>query len=123
MTIGYPHELEHVLDRIDTAAGFARRIDCGQGWFEIIKVLDQALAGIDPDYTVQQVKEKFGLLDYYCSLMGNPRAKVFIDAARTVSGKTCERCGKPGKRRVLGTKINWLQSTLCKSCYKNPKTF
>lgn len=122
MTIGYPHELEQVLNRIDTVAGFARRIDCGPGWFEIIKVLDKALAGIDPDYKVQQVKEESGLLDYHCSLATNPRAKTLIDAARTVSGKTCERCGKPGKRRLLGTKINWLQSTLCKSCYKNLKT-
>lgn len=38
---------------------------CPVEWEELVVQLDEDIATIDPDYTVQQVKEKFGGLRYY----------------------------------------------------------
>lgn len=40
-------------------------IHCPRGWWKLVVDLDARLAELDPDYTVCQVKEKFGALRYY----------------------------------------------------------
>ena len=37
-------------------------IECESGWFPIIKELDEKLSIVDPDYSVQQIKEKSAAL-------------------------------------------------------------
>ena len=37
----------------------------GKGWMPIIEQLDKDISAIDPDYSITQVKEKFGTLRYY----------------------------------------------------------
>jgi len=39
----------------------------GKGWMPIIEQLDKDITALDPDYGVQQIKEKFGTLRYYAS--------------------------------------------------------
>ncbi len=64
-------------------------------------------------FAVDQVKEKFGTLRYYCP--GTDRIHNFIRLAETLSGMTCEICGKPGR---LGSVSGWY-STRCKGCERN----
>ena len=54
-----------------------------------------------------QVKEKFGTLRFYVN-GGTPEQHNYIDFAEEMSGRVCEHCGAPGKRRGGG----WVR-TLC----------
>lgn len=54
-----------------------------------------------------QVKEKFGTLRFYVD-KGDDRCYNLISFAESMSGRTCETCGKPGTWYPLG----WNQ-TLC----------
>jgi hypothetical protein len=77
-----------------------RRIWCDPGWYPILVGLDQALAAIDPDYLVYQVKEKFGGLRYYYASGAGGAAKTEMDRlvtdAERAARHTCELTGRPG---------------------------
>lgn len=93
----------HILDRFDE--GWIKSIDCGDGWEQIILDLDADLTEMDPNYRIQQIKEKFGGLRYYiehdhgdhdwktCPL------EARIRAAEIAAINTCEVCGKHGMNR------------------------
>jgi hypothetical protein len=66
----------------------------------------------DTGHRVDQVKEKFGTLRYYCA--GNDRIFAFIRMAEQLSAITCEFCGKPGELRE---DEGWM-TTLCDDCNK-----
>ena len=59
----HEEDLRKILSRIPDMWG--RWISCDKGWYPLIIELDQKLAEIAPDYTLHQVKEKFGTLRYY----------------------------------------------------------
>ena len=86
------------------------------GWTELVLQLDSDLSVILPDYTIAQVKEKFAGLRYYIDSYGvantDPRvelSKELISEAETVSMRTCQVCGSPGRYRE---EVVW-QATLC----------
>ncbi|MGA8223776.1 MAG: hypothetical protein WB780_19160 [Candidatus Acidiferrales bacterium] len=58
---------------------------------------------------VEQVKEKFGTLRFYCG--GTEAIDKYIHLAERLSAITCESCGKTGKANDSG----WIR-TLCDSC-------
>ena len=58
-------DMQHILDRFPQGAW--KGLDIPDEWFPIIHQLDADLAGIDPNYMLHQVKEKFGDLRYYVS--------------------------------------------------------
>jgi hypothetical protein len=62
-------------------------------------------------FAVQQVKEKFGTLRYYCS--GNDAINNFVNLAGRLSSVTCEVCGRAGELR---NKHGWY-STQCDRCF------
>lgn len=83
----------------------------GEGWHQIIRDLEAQLNELDPNYTLQQVKEKFGGLRYYAQITdpaGFTRFHTLIDAAEAKSFQTCEVCGEPG----LAIAGGWIK-TLC----------
>ena len=86
----------------------------GEGWHPIIRTLEEILNVLDPDYELQQVKEKFGGLRYYAQLSSPALVGLFeqfhaaIDDAEQESLRTCEMCGNPGSQRGGG----WIK-TLC----------
>jgi hypothetical protein len=91
-------------------------LECDAGWYPIIAQLDKDIRKLAPDYTILQIKEKFGGLRYYIgALQENVFDQVYeiIEGAEKLAAKTCECCGEPG---ALCRRAGWLK-TLCKSCF------
>lgn len=91
------------------------------GWAKVVLETDAALARLDPNYLIYQVKEKYGGLRYYTSfgeIEDHPEARTIIrDAERRVE-HICEVCGVERDDVVTaetspGSK--WL-ATLCRRC-------
>ena len=61
-----------------------------------------------PQVTLDQVKEKFGTLRFYYS-GGDDYIRGLVSMAESMSGVTCETCGKPG----TSTGGGWIK-TACK---------
>lgn len=95
--------------------------ECGDGWEPLIRNLCSCIQSyIDSNkhleisqLEVTQVKEKFGTLRFYYE-GGDRLIGGMVWLAEYVSGKTCEECGKYGKR---GIRYNWY-STKCDGCAK-----
>ena len=68
--------------------------DVGLGWLPLIEVLDRQLRRLDPDYRIEQVKEKFGGLRYYIvtneGYINADRMYAVIDAIESLSFRICE---------------------------------
>jgi hypothetical protein len=85
----------------------------GPGWHPILDQLHTDIVALDPEYSVAQVKEKFGGLRAYL-VYRNPEITALVTAAETLSAVTCENCGIPG--RIRNRKDSrWLQC-LCDLC-------
>lgn len=93
------------------------------GWTMLIDTLCTRLNTIleevpGASLTVDQVKEKFGGLRFYCTPHGldAPRAKTIdetIMLAEDASEHICQRCGSPDARQ---NESEWIQ-TLCEACW------
>jgi hypothetical protein len=104
-------DLQHILDRIIPAYG--KYLDVLPGWYGIILELDKQIAEIDPDYSIAQIKEKFGGLRYNVESSNNFEAiQPLIREAEDQAAKTCERCGAPAELRK---RRSWLV-TECYDC-------
>jgi hypothetical protein len=79
----------------------------GPGWSDIILDLHNKLVAENPEYSIAQVKEKFGTLRYYVDGISND-GSILIAQAENESSVTCEECGRPGKLRDT----SWIR-TLC----------
>lgn len=81
--------------------------ECGVGWSGIIERTNSLLSIIDPDYRIDQIKEKFGGLRYYFtpsfSVLDEPQRYNAMQAVEVVAmveaSRTCEMCGDVGNRR------------------------
>ena len=93
----YPDFLKPVLARINPDYGVV--ISCESGWWTLISNCDKELSAIDPDYTIFQIKEKFGGLRYYYS-PSNPDNGTQMDEIvrkyEKICSMTCEVTGKHG---------------------------
>ena len=108
---------EQLQKRIDAGIGCGSSI--GKGWLSIVVELDAQLAEVDPDYKIDQIKEKFGGLRYYISSDAGDMVTLYnlVGEAEEKSYKTCELCGAPGERHSPN---NWIL-TLCEDCSKKEK--
>lgn len=85
-------------------AGYLNHISVDEGWYQIVVDCDAEITALDPDYRIQQIKEKFGGLRYYIMLSdqanGNPELRDKIDAViikyENLARQTCEATGRPG---------------------------
>lgn len=109
--------IETILRRIPE--GWGRWLSVDAGWYPLVTATDHRLAQVDPGYRVQQIKEKFGTLRYYCAPSSEHPSPELLDAldaitedAERVSASTCERCGEPG---ILRRTRYWAK-TLCTLC-------
>lgn len=101
---------------------WGRWISCNPGWYPMITELDAALASLDANYVIHQVKEKFGTLRYYAhteSTTVRAQFDALIRAAEEKSATICERCGQPGQ--LCSTPTRW-RKTLCPDCITTIET-
>ncbi|WP_062384526.1 hypothetical protein [Demequina iriomotensis] len=100
----YAEGLAAILRRIPRHWG--RSLRCDAGWYGIITRLDAELYALVGEYEINQVKEKFGGLRYYCEYPDGTsrhvaeRCDALIRAAEAQSFETCEKCGASGKLRT-----------------------
>lgn len=83
-------------------------MDCGKGWLPIVEPLIAMCEAKGAQ--VHQIKEKFGGLRFYVGGLDD-ELRDAINAAESLSFKTCERCGAAGSRRGG----SWVK-TLCDGC-------
>ncbi len=92
----------------------------GRGWEALVRELCQGIEDLLPEeheFSVQQVKEKFGGLRFYIFAHNLPVETMkgihkLIDAAETRSYKECEVCGAPAEIDRGATRYGWLKA-LC----------
>lgn len=86
----------------------------GPGWKQLILDCDKEMSEIDPDYTILQIKEKFGGLRYYVE--GHQDLFEIERKYEELSYSTCEKCGST-EHVLVGTNNNsyWVKS-LCNDC-------
>ena len=102
--------------------------DCSDHWFFIIDNLCESIqtyinnhnewklpaADPLPQVVATQVKEKFGMLEFYCN-MPDRHISGMIHLATNMSYHTCEFCGSI---KDVGHTKGWVY-TICKECYDN----
>jgi len=89
----------------------------GPGWKDLIKDLDTKLSELDPDYTIEQIKEKFGGLRYYFYSDSDNSEEMFrleIEYENR-SYDICENCGSG---EDVTTEGGWAK-TYCNKCRKS----
>jgi len=88
---------------------------CDDGWYKLIRDLleELELMGMDENFRVLQVKEKFGGLRFYTQGASQEAARRIEEVCQD-SFNVCERCGT---RENVTTEGSWVV-TLCKDCRK-----
>ena len=84
-------------------------LECGNGWFDILKdlcVKIEAEINKLPEveqqhYVVHQIKEKYGTLRFYMA-SSNDAMEDLISVAESRTEITCENCGAPGTLKTQG---------------------
>jgi len=79
--------------------GWERLLRCNDGWINIIAECHSELLAIDKNYSIYQIKEKFGTLRYYCEPSNSKHKEQFhaiVDKYERMSIKTCEISGASG---------------------------
>jgi len=94
----------------------------GRGWRSVVLEINEGISAIDPDYTILQVKEKFGGLRYYFELTEGLPQELWEKAERIVSDgekkcyELCESCGTSDNVSTKPpTNFGWIR-TLCHTC-------
>lgn len=101
---------EEINNRVENGMGCHSQI--GEGWFDIVRKLDAKIAKVYPDYVVDQVKEKFGVLCYYVGVIPKEYSKEINGLIRTAEKKSTTICDVCGNKGETGGK-HWL-ATRCK---------
>jgi hypothetical protein len=83
-----------IVDRLKRGAGCWS--DIPDGWVDLVVELDKKLNEIQPDYSLDQVKEKWGGLRYYLTSENDAMSKL-VEEYEKKSLETCEVCGKAGR--------------------------
>lgn len=95
-------------------------VECGEGWHELLKPVFDYIENYNKDKSdenkiiVEQVKEKFGTLRFYCSFYTDELEKL-IEEAENKSDVTCESCGST---KDVGKTGGWIR-TICKKCVED----
>lgn len=92
-------------------------IETGDGWFDLLWKLCLVIEKNMPrQFTVAQIKEKFGTLRFY-TYGGNDTVDELVALAEEDSSVICEDCGKPGRMRIVS---GWyrVQCTKCLKAWK-----
>lgn len=102
------NDIQHILARIHP--GYSKRMECGEGWYQLIFDCDAELAAIDPDYTIYQVKQKFGSLRFYFDSADESMKAQMSEVVRGYELKSLRTCEITGKSGVLMKKGLWFKT-------------
>lgn len=104
---------KHIQDRLNKGMGCWSHIE--KGWLPLLEELDRKISEINPDYVLDQIKEKFGVLTVYVShdFVNETQEQYFqieklIAETRQKSSEICDVCGNSGSLQ----KGSWWR-TLC----------
>ena len=92
-----------------------KSIDVDEGWYQLVVDCDEELTGVDPNYQIYQVKEKFGGLRYYTKPSNMDEKDTLkkigdiISKYEDIARRTCSATGGPG---VLMASIGGWRKTL-----------
>ena len=95
-------------------------IGCPTPWIPLVLELEAKISGLAPEYSILQVKEKFGGLRFY-SASGqedkevNEKIYALIGQAEAKSYKICQFCGKDALPEEENTFTSWYY-TCCPDC-------
>ncbi len=111
--------LAALVARMGALAGTVLSTDAG--WDELIAEADERLAELDPNYTVLQIKEKFGGLRFYFhSTISDPQVQeamsTIVRDAEDKAERTCEMSGRDDGTLGRWNGHSWLR-TLSVSLY------
>lgn len=103
---------DELMQKHSKILGTARYLGIREGWFPLIDHLCSFLQfntdyNREPQVEAVQVKEKFGGLRFYVK-DATPEQYAVIAYVESLSTKTCEECGAPGKQQGR----DWIR-TLC----------
>lgn len=98
-------DLSHLRSAFDdiTAHGYDKKnhIECQLGWLQLVVDCHNELKRLDPNYTVLQIKQKFGGLRYYFDTkLGGEVQELMSEVVRRYEAKaekTCELTGLDGE--------------------------
>jgi hypothetical protein len=94
--------------------------ECDDGWYNLIRQLCLDIQAANPpkEFTVLQVKQKFGELRFYVA-NSNKTIDELIDKAERLSVQTCEFCGSNQSVESRPNKGKYWIMTLCANCRKD----
>jgi len=106
----YSPYMSQMLDRFHK--DYDKRIDCDPGWYYLIEKIDVELRVIDPEYTIYQIKEKFGALRFYFDTEEPPETRTYmqeiVSAYELISKRVCEITGTEGVLMKKGSQMKTL---------------
>ena len=92
-----------------------------EGWVKIAQQMIEECEAIDPTYTIEDMKEKWGHLDVYSciqltddSLHREEQIYKIEQKYWELSAQICSNCGAPATKTSTGWILPW-----CDKCYKN----
>lgn len=117
ITLGNRPELLKKIEKLKKkiVQEYRKTIDVDEGWYQLLVDCDEELTGVDPNYQIYQVKEKFGGLRYYTrpsNIDDKDTLKRIADIIakyEDIASKTCSATGGPG---VLMKSIGGWRKTL-----------
>lgn len=115
-------ELTKRLDEI-APGRFRCFIAVDDGWYPLLAELAYLLRDADKDLFIDEIKEKFGAMRIYTSIVPPPEIKSVIRFVERLSLRYCEACGSPAsstrtkKNPVTGERLGFWIKTLCDRCH------
>jgi len=120
--MNYDTKHDIIADKINWADRFSPTIDVGLGWLPIIDRMVDRFNESGIDYTMLQIKEKFGGLRVYFTqpATANSKLDAYVSIACREAEETCEMCGVSGQEVDItngGLSGFWMRN-LCFECGK-----
>lgn len=97
------------------------RHSVGAGWWATIERTHYKLFALDPNYRIDQIKEKYGGLRYYFTPSKGydndtyTAMEEIVSDAETECAELCEFCGSPGRIRGGESGFSWWKIA-CDEC-------
>lgn len=112
-------KIEELLRQFNSSMNYVA-LDIQAGWLDTVYQIHEALLVVVPDYSIIQIKEKFGALRYYIEYFNTDSTKQFIvdsiiNFGENMSKQICERCGQKYFTVSLRSFYHW-NHTYCDVC-------